>query len=220
MSRSKIVVFDTGTGGKLFAKYLQAEIPAAEVITVIDTENSPYGNKKSETIRDLVEKALEPYINKVAIIALACNTATANAVEYLREKYPQQFFVGFEPAVKPAGEQSQTRKVMVLATNATLKSTRYQRLRNKYCVNRGVTVYEPDCRKWAKQIDAGKLTEQDIRKTLKKYLSEDIDFVALACTHYNKVADQIQKVVGDQVTVYDPFPAIVSYIKSQLPLHS
>jgi glutamate racemase len=209
-------VFDTGTGGRLFAEQLHRALPTAQITTVIDTDNSPYGNKKPATIRDLTERALRPYIGQARIIAVACNTATANAIEYLREQYPQQFFVGFEPAVKPAGEQSVTRHVCVLATNATLRSRRYQRLRNKYCTNRGVTVYEPDCRKWARQIDAGAITEQDVAKVLAPYLDQDIDFVAIACTHFNAIRPYIEQIVGPHVTVYDPFAAIIRYIKTQL----
>jgi glutamate racemase len=216
LSRSRIVVFDTGTGGELFAKALAAAIPTIDVVTVIDTENSPYGNKKSDTIRRLVEHNLKPYLGKVRMIAIACNTATANAIEYLREKYPEQFFVGFEPAVKPAGEQSKTRKVMVLATNATLKSARYQRLCNKYCISRGVDVYEPDCRKWAKKIDDGTITKQDVEKVLKPYIGQNFDFVALACTHFVAIRPWIEELVGPGVTVYNTTPAIIRYIKSQL----
>jgi len=216
LSKSKIVVFDSGTGGRLFAEFLHQELPHTQITPVIDSENAPYGSKKPATICNLVESALNPHINQSDTIVIACNTATANAIEYLRDKYPNQFFVSFEPAVKPAGEQTKTKNVMVLATNATFKAPRYQRLRNKYCNSRGVTVYEPDCRKWAKLIDTNTISDTDIEKVLKPYLNQDIDFIALACTHYVAIQDRIQNIVGPNVTVFNPFAAVASYIKSQL----
>lgn len=216
MSNSKptIVVFDSGTGGRLFAAELAKNMPHALITTVIDAANAPYGNRDRLDIQNLVETALKPYIDTTDLIVIACNTATANAAEYLRAKYPDQRFIGFEPAIKPASEQSKTKQIIVLATNATKKAPRYQKLRNKYCPSTQFTIYEPDCRTWAAEIDAGTLDESKIRATLEPYLDKNVDFISISCTHYHAVIDTIKKIVGDSVTVYDPFNAIIRYIET------
>jgi len=204
----KVVVFDTGIGGRLFADYL-SKYPGMEIETVIDTDNSPYGTKSKDEIVALTEAAVGDYIDRADAIILACNTATAVAIDELRDRYPDQVFIGFEPMIKTAAELSKTGKVMVLATRATKEADRYKRLKERFSE---IAVIEPDCDLWATQIDNGNLDVKDIKNTLEGQL-EGIDVIILACTHYVAVSDQIQQIVGPDITVINPFEAVSNYIE-------
>jgi glutamate racemase len=206
----KIVVFDTGTGGQLFAEYFSVSYPDIEVEVVIDGKNSPYGDKTESEIFDLTEAAIADYIDSAEVIVLACNTATAVAIDKLREKYPSQIFIGFEPMIKTGAKLTKTGKIMVLATGATKKTNRYKRLKARFPE---ITVIEPNCDSWAAQIDNGNLSQKDIRNALGKQL-HGVDIVVLACTHYVAVAEQIQQVAGLSIKIINPFGAVVEYIQN------
>ncbi|MDR3297997.1 MAG: aspartate/glutamate racemase family protein [Candidatus Nomurabacteria bacterium] len=210
----KFVVFDTGTGGRLFAEELRRVFPRDEVMEVIDEANSPYGEKSAEEIRELTEAALIGCIkDDASIIVLACNTATAVCIDYLRAKYPERIFVGFEPMLKPAAAMTKTGKIIVLATPATERSEKYQELKHRYC--EGVEVMEPDCSEWAAKIDAGAMREEDVLNTLLPYLKLDGDVVVLACTHYVAVKGVIED-LASQATVIAPFDAVIRHIKKDV----
>lgn len=202
-----ILIFDTGAGGLAFADYLQKQ-SNYNVKTVTDDVNAPYGRLSENKIQYLTEKAIAPYIGAVEVIVLACNTATGAAIDYLREKYPQQTFVGFEPMLKSAEESSVSRKVMVLATDATKKSDRYRRLKQRFC---DIDVIEPDCHDWAKKIDDRTLTRNDIETVLNDHI-ENVDVIVLACTHYVTIRGIIEEIVGSGVRVIDPFQSVANRI--------
>jgi glutamate racemase len=206
----KFVVFDTGTGGKLFAKKLRGAMPGVQVVEVIDDTNSPYGNKSEAAIRRLSEAALRPYIGRVAVIVIACNTVTAVAIDYLRQRYPEQIFVGMEPMLKPATMLTKTGKIMVLATDATKNSARYKNLKYKW--GRGVEIFEPNCKKWAGKIDHGEMNDEVLRMSLEPYMNKGVDVVALACTHFVAVKSQVQQLMLG-AKVIDPFEAVIRQIK-------
>lgn len=204
----KIVIFDTGTGGELFTQYYQRFNPKAEVLTVIDKDNSPYGGKNEDEIFELTDRAIRKHVGKVDIIVLACNTATAVAIDKLRSKYPKQVFIGFEPMLKTAAKLTETGKVMVLATNATKNAKRYKDLKSRFSE---VCVVEPRCDSWAVLIDNGAFTQKDANNALGKLL-DGVDVIILACTHYVKVSDGIQQIVGSNITIINPFNAVSKYI--------
>ncbi|MFV0484854.1 MAG: glutamate racemase [Candidatus Saccharimonadales bacterium] len=211
----KFVVFDTGTGGKLFAKELRGAFPQQEVVEVIDTANSPYGNKSAEEIRELTEGALRGFLQgtEAVVIILACNTATAVCADYLRTKYPHRIIVGFEPMLKPAADLTKTGKVIVLATEATKRSERYSRLRQEY--GGGMDIYEPDCNGWAAKIDAGTMQAEDARGALVPYLELGADVIVLACTHYVALEEAIRGFAVNAMVI-DPFDAVIEHIKKDI----
>ena len=107
VSMKRVGVFDSGIGGVVFAKALKKQCPDIKVSVVRDDKNMPYGTKTPKAIQRLTEFAIQPLIG-CDVIVIACNTATAYALDYLRNKYPEQVFVGFEPALKVArGPQRQ-----------------------------------------------------------------------------------------------------------------
>jgi len=155
-----IGVFDSGIGGEAVARHLEVAFPEATIITVNDHEHVPYGSRTAEDIKRLTEAALQPLIKAdCACIVIACNTATAASIDYLRITYPHQRFVGLEPMVKPAAEKTQSGVIAICATPATLTSERYRKLKQTYA--RDIAVIEPDCSDWASLIEASR--ENDIK---------------------------------------------------------
>ena len=102
----RIGIFDTGHGGVLVAQRLRKLLPQHDYLVADDKEWMPYGNRSPMAIAHLTDKAIQPLLaNKCDVIVLACNTATAAAIDYLRQRYPDQQFVGYEPMVKPAAKR-------------------------------------------------------------------------------------------------------------------
>lgn len=208
----KCVIFDSGKGGayiaKVFAKYSKTHplLPEIAYETVLDTDNVPYGSHPAAEIRHMTETALSEHLGTDAIIVLACNTATAYAIDYLREKYPNQQFVGFEPMIKPAARLSETAKICVLATPATLHSERYKTLKNKFTVS--FQVFEPDCSDWARLIENNEFRPEHLQDLLEIVKDNEIDQVILACTHYIAVKDLILDCVPADCDVLEPSEAV------------
>jgi glutamate racemase len=209
-----IVIFDTGAGGVLFAEYFQLAYPEVTVEVVIDDKNSPYGNRTEDDIFMLTEAAISKYIGHADAIVLACNTATAVAIDKLRAKYPNQVFIGFEPMIKTGARLTRTGKIAVLATKATKQSVRYKALKGRFPE---VAIIEPNCDSWAAQIDRGDLGQDSIKNVLGG-LKDGVDVIILACTHYVAISDQIEAAVGPNVKVANPFSAVANYIVKLLDM--
>src|SRR5699024_6831549 len=129
----KIGVFDSGIGGEAVAARLRELIPHAAVVTANDRDHVPYGSRSESEVYRLTRQAIQPLLAACCdVIVLACNTATAAAVEQLRRDYPTTPFVGLEPIVKPASSLTENGSVVVCATPATLDSPRYQQLKRQW----------------------------------------------------------------------------------------
>ena len=139
-------------------------------------------------------------------IVIACNTATAAAIEYLRATYPQEKFVGLEPMIKPAVELTKSGVIAVCATPYTLQSSRFEALKNEFASN--LTILEPDCHEWATMIEDDDLDEQEVKGIIQDVLAKDADVIVLACTHYHWIKELILEEVGDKAIVLDPSDAI------------
>jgi glutamate racemase len=144
------------------------------------------------------------------LVVVACNTASAAALKYLRQTFPKVPFVGMEPAVKPAAEQTKSGVVGVLATPATFQGALYASVIERFA--QGVIVLQDTCPGLVEQIEKGELdaleTESILRKALMPMLDKGIDTVVLGCTHYPFVIPLIQQIVGKSVRVIDPAPAV------------
>lgn len=208
----KLGVFDSGIGGEAVAKALSLEFPEAELLVVNDRDHVPYGSRTAEDIRQLTNTALQPLLGaQCDIIVIACNSATSAAIDWLREKYPQQLFIGLEPMVKPASEQTKSRVITVCATPATLAGDNYARLRASYASS--LTVIEPDCSNWAKMIEDNDVNEEAIRGVVELSLSQDSDVIVLACTHYHWIKDLIESIVAGKATVLEPSEAVARRVR-------
>ena len=210
-----IGIFDSGVGGLSVLRAIREQMPEESLIYFGDQGHVPYGSRSMEQIQNFSEGITNFLLEqKAKIIVVACNTASAAALKYLREKFPESQFVGMEPAVKPAAEHTQTGKVGVLATPATFQGALYASVVERFA--NGVELFQNTCNGLVQQIEQGNLDGQETRNILENallpMLEKNIDTVVLGCTHYPFVIPLIQQIVGDKVRVIDPAPAIAKQV--------
>ena len=211
----KIGVFDSGIGGRSIADKLAGDFPEAEVIYVHDREHMPYGLRSHDEIISLTEAAIKPLLaGGCDVIVIACNTATAAAIDTLRVKHPETPFIGIEPMVKPAAALTKTGTIAVCATPYTLKSERYANLKRQY--TEGLKVIEPDCSNWANMIEESAMQEAEIKQTVDDLCSAGADVIVLACTHYHWIKEDVMKYAEGRADVIDPSVAISARVKEIL----
>jgi glutamate racemase len=214
-----IGVFDSGVGGLSVLREVRALMPNENIIYFGDQGHVPYGPRPMEQIQDFSEGITRFLLAQQAkIIVVACNTASAAALTYLRQTFPDVQFVGMEPAVKPAAEKTQTGKVGVLATPATFQGALYASVVERFA--NGVELFQNTCSGLVQQIEMGNLDGDETRKILENalhpMLEKNIDTVVLGCTHYPFVIPLIEKIVGEKVRVIDPAPAVAKQVKRLL----
>lgn len=214
-----IGVFDSGVGGLSVLRAIRKQLPNESVIYFGDQIHIPYGPRLMEEIRSFSEAITKFLLSKNAkIIVVACNTASAAALKYLRGKFPSVRFVGMEPAVKPAAETTHTGKVGVLATPTTFQGELYASVVERF--GTGVELFQNTCNGLVQKIEQGDLNGSETRKILEDALlpmiDKNIDTVVLGCTHYPFVIPLIQEIVGKKVRVIDPAPAVAKQIKRLL----
>ncbi len=209
-SNKAIGVFDSGIGGLSIWKEIINLLPYEDTIYLADSKNAPYGQKSKQEIIDLSVKNTELLLDKgCKIIVVACNTATTNAIDYLRENYDVPF-IGIEPAIKPAALQTKTNAIGILATQGTLTSELFHSTSNKF--TEGVNVIEQVGEGLVPLIEKGEIDTQEIKNLLYKYLKpmldENIDYLVLGCSHYPFLIPQIREIVGHKVTIIDSGEAV------------
>jgi len=213
----KLGVFDSGIGGEAVAAALGQTFPDAAIMVVNDRQHLPYGDKTKGEIIVLTDKAIQPLLAEDCdVIILACNTATALAIEWLRKKYPEQKFVGIEPMIKPAASLTKTGTVAVCATRATLDSERYAALLKQYGKN--LHVIEPDCSKWAYWIESDQLNQAHVKQIIDYVCDQGADVIVLGCTHYHWIKELIAELAADRAAVLEPSEAISRRVAHLLEL--
>ena len=214
-----IGIFDSGVGGLSVLRAIRKQMPEESVIYFGDQGHIPYGLRPMEQIRDFSE-AITKFLllQNAKIIVVACNTASAAALKYLREKYPDVSFVGMEPAVKPASEHTQTGKVGVLATPATFQGALYASVVERFA--NGVELLQDTCPGLVQEVERGNLSGEEPHRILNEalipMLEKNIDTVVLGCTHYPFVIPLIEEIVGENVRVIDPAPAVAKQARRVL----
>ncbi|MEN4012134.1 MAG: glutamate racemase [Chloroflexota bacterium] len=217
-----IGVFDSGVGGLSVLRALRALLPAQPVFYFADQQHVPYGNRPLEEVRLFSEQITRFLLARGAgLIVVACNTASAAALHYLRSVFSALPFVGMEPAVKPAAEYTHSGKVGVLATPATFQGALYASVVERFAA--GVQIFTATCPGLVDEIEAGRLdssrTRQILKKALTSMLHAGIDTVVLGCTHYPFVIPQIESLCGSSVRVIDPAPAVARQTRRLLEQH-
>ncbi len=206
-----IGLFDSGVGGLSVLRAVRQELPHEDLIYFADQKYCPYGPRPAEEIRALSLRLAEFLLSQHAkLIVVACNTASAAALDYMRRTLPDVPFIGMEPAVKPAAQESQTKKIGVLATAGTFQGDLFQRTREQYASNVEVlTFYPPD---WVERVERGDIdspeTEASVRRVLEPILQANADELALGCTHYPFLMPVIRRIAGEGVRVIDPSEAV------------
>jgi glutamate racemase len=214
-----IGIFDSGIGGVSVLRAVRELLPTEDIVYFGDSANLPYGEKSMAEIKALSENVVQFLIAKgCRIIVIACNTASAAALKYLRDKYTSVTFIGMEPAVKPAAEQTQSGVVGVIATTATFQGELFASVVERFA--QGVKVLHQPCPGLVQQIEAGELdtpeTEKLLRGWIEPMLEQGIDTLVLGCTHYPFVTPLLKKIAGDNVRIIVPAPAIARRVKSLL----
>ena len=210
-----IGIFDSGVGGLSVLRAIRARLPGEEIIYFGDQAHVPYGPRPLDEVCAFSEEITRFLLAKRAkLIVVACNSASAAALPYLRATFAAVSFVGMEPAVKPAVEQTRSGVVGVLATPATFQGALYASVLERFA--QGVTVLQDTCPGLVAQIEKGALeaaeTESILRGALAPMLARGIDTVVLGCTHYPFVIPLIQRIVGENVRVIDPAPAVARQV--------
>ena len=201
-----IAVIDSGMGGITVLRKLYKLMPNENYIYFGDSANAPYGVKTTDEIRDLTVQGFEMLKDMGAkAIVIACNTATSAAAAGLREKYPDFPIIGLEPAVKPAALSMEQPVVLVLATPLTLREKKYLKLVERF---EGEATFIPlPAPELVRYIESGALDSAEeidyLEKILAPYADNKVDAVVLGCTHFPFARRQIQRILGDEVLVFE-----------------
>lgn len=217
-NKSPIGIFDSGVGGTSIWKEMIKILPNEDTIYVADSANAPYGKKTKEQIISLSEKNVKFLLDKGSkIIVVACNTATTNAISYLRNKY-QVPFIGIEPAIKPAALHTKTNNIGILATQGTLSSELFAETATKFAAD--VNIFEQEGKGLVELIESNKIESNEMKALLLRYLvpmkNKNIDYLILGCTHYPYLITKIKEIIGEKVSIIDSGFAVSKQINNIL----
>ena len=211
MTRPSIGVFDSGVGGLSVLREIRQRLPNQSLVYFADQSHVPYGSRSLDDVQALSE-GITRFLLELGcqLVVVACNTASAAALHVLRSAFPATPFVGMEPAVKPAAERSETRKVAVLATPATFQGALFASVVDRFAHD--IEVVEIIAPGLVELIEAGQTDSEAVDSVLLASLepakSQGIDTLVLACTHYTFVIPAIGRILGPNVSVIDPAPAV------------
>ncbi len=214
-----IGIFDSGIGGTSIWKKIHTLLPNEETFYLSDSKNAPYGQKSKKEIIELSIKNTEFLLEKnCKLIIVACNTATTNAIEYLRDNYYTVPFIGIEPAIKPASLQTKTNTIGILATKGTLNSDLFEQTSSK--IDTEITIIEQVGEGLVELIENGKINSEEMTSLLNTYiqpmLDEGADCLVLGCTHYSYLIPQIRKIAGKDILIIDSGGAVAKQTKAIL----
>jgi len=218
-SASPIGVYDSGVGGLTVWRALRELLPQEDLLYFADQAKVPYGNRPLEEVRSLAEGVSSYFMDQGAkLIVIACNTASAASLKHLRALYPEFPFVGMEPAVKPAAEQTLSGKVGVLATPSTFQGELYASVVERFAHD--VQLFQNTCPGLVQQIEKGYLdtpkTRRILEEALEPMLKEGVDTLVMGCTHFPFVIPLIKQIAGEDVRVIDPATAVGRQVKRVL----
>jgi len=221
-SAGPIGAFDSGVGGLSVLREIRRELPHESVIYVADSGSAPYGDRPASFIQERSVAVTRALIARgVKAVVVACNTATGAAVDVLRETFSLPI-IAIEPAVKPAVAATRSGVVGVMATSATVSSTKLLRLVGQYPAPGGTEMLA--CPGLAEQVERGDLASPATRALVEQYVrplvAKGADTIVLGCTHYAFLEPMIQEVAGPGVAVIDPAPAVARELRRRLTVAS
>lgn len=211
----RVGLLDSGIGGLSILRAVRAALPQLDLIYVADQLHLPYGPRRLEEVQGFTE-AISRYLaaQDVAAVVIACNTASAAALHYLRRVMPEMPFIGLEPAVRPAAQNTHHGKIAIIATQATFQGQLYNSLLERYATDVNVIARAaPELVMLAER--GGPWTAEDYAlaaEILRDVRESGADQLVLGCTHFPFVAPLIQAAVGEHVTLIDPAPAIARQV--------
>ena len=219
-NEAPIGLYDSGMGGLTVWREVRRLLPAESYLFLGDGKNCPYGDRPREEIAQLADQAVGRLVDEgCKLVVVACNTATAAAIDFLRAKYRDLPIVGMEPAVKPACLHTRSGVVGVLATERSLDGDLFRRTAARYgadievvtAAGRGFVELVENDREQTPEAEAC------VRHAMQEMLDRGADQVVLGCTHYPFLTETIRRVIGDrEVTIVDPSPAVARRVKQLL----
>ena len=203
--------FDSGLGGLCILDAFKALCPHESTIYIADSKNCPYGNKPAAEIVKLAESNTRRLLRRgCKMVVVACNTATAAAIDFLRERHPEVPFIGIEPAVKPAALRSKTGVVGVLATAGTFGGRLYNETKAKFA--KDVTVIATVADEFVELVErkeiSGAAAERVVRARIEPLLKAGCDKIVLGCTHFPHLKPLIEKICDGRAEAIDPSDAV------------
>ena len=207
--------FDSGVGGRCVLDAFRRLCPDEPVVYVADSENCPYGNKPPAEIVRLSKRIAAKLIGRgCEVVVVACNTATAAAIDELRREWPDVPFVGMEPAVKPAALGSRSGVVGVLATRGTFNGRLYRETSAR--VSGSVKIIECVADEFVDLVERGVVSgaeaEVAVRQRIEPLIAAGADRIVLGCTHFPHLKHLMEKVADGKAEIIDPSDAVARRI--------
>ena len=201
-----IAVFDSGVGGISVLRHLRRYLPGERFLYYGDSANAPYGSRTTEEVRELTLAAARKLTTEYPIKALviACNTATAAAVQQVRAAYPDLIVIGIEPALKVAADHFPGGRIGVMATEVTLREEKFDMLLHRFDEN--CTITKIPAPGLVQLVEAGKVDDADTEALLHTILDPHrgkLDALVLGCTHYPFAAAAISRVLGETTVLLE-----------------
>ncbi len=205
-----IGIFDSGVGGLSVMSEIAEVLPHEDVVYFADSAHCPYGRRTHQEIQGLAQGIVTFLLSQGAkVIVVACNTASAAALYYLRETFSIPI-VGMEPAVRPAAERTNSKVVGVIATGATFQGALFASLVERFATD--IKVLTQTCPGLVERVEAGLIEEAGTKEMLTQYLrpmlEAGIDSLVLGCTHYPFLKPLMREILGDEIEIIDPSAAV------------
>lgn len=212
---ASIGFFDSGVGGTSVLMEVRRLLPTEPLLYLADQAHCPYGPRSITELRELsVANTRWLLDRRAALIVVACNTASAAALHWLRQQFPEVPFVGMVPAVKPAAQTTRSGVVGLLATPATLQGTLLHEVESAWAHH--VRIEHQLCPGLVEQVEAGELdsptTRALVEHSLEPLLVAGVDTIVLGCTHYPFLAPMIATLAGPDVTILDAGAAVARQV--------
>ncbi len=199
-----IAVFDSGVGGISVLQELVRLMPTENYLYFGDSANAPYGKRTAQQVRSLTMKAAQQLLSRdVKALVVACNTATAAAINDLRSAYPDTVIIGIEPALKVAVDRFPGGRIGVMATPVTLREEKFHQQLLRFPGVEVSTIAVPDL---VELVEQGHMNDDAVEALLRPVLAPyagKLDAVVLGCTHYPFAAPTISKILGPETAVLD-----------------
>lgn len=218
-NNAPIGVFDSGVGGLTVAKEIMKQLPGESIVYFGDTARVPYGSKSKATVTGYTRQIIRFLLSKnVKAIVIACNTASAFALETVQKETQVPIIGVVKPGSRMAASTTKNGNIGIIATEGTIRSEIYKECLHD--LNPNLSVYAKACPLFVPLVEEGWVNDPVTFEIAKRYISElqtyEIDTLVLGCTHYPLLRDIIKKVVGDQVTLVNPALETATTLKELL----
>lgn len=216
MKKQPIGIFDSGVGGLTVWNEIRILLPYEDIIYLADSKNCPYGEKSHNEILELSVNNTKYLISQnCKAIVVACNTATAAAIEHLRKNFSVPF-IGMEPAIKPAAIKTKSGSIGVLATKGTFDGQLFKKTAAKFTQNISTVIQTGDG--LVELVENDKIESEEARTLIKKYIQpmidKQVDHIVLGCTHYPFYIPLIKEIIPKNIQVINPAPAVAKQTAS------